>query len=85
MGAYYYRFPIDCQGKHLQNDKEMISELIQVLTVIRPGQIIEVFHAEMKPIMFVRVEAARAYLITPHKSPSVRNTRGKVREVAFVT
>ena len=45
IGAVIIRAP----NNRLQTHLTMISEVIQVLAVIQPGQIIEVFHAEMKP------------------------------------
>ena len=36
-------------NNRLETHLTMISEVIQVLGVIKPGEIIEVFHAEMKP------------------------------------
>ena len=36
-------------NNRLETHLTMISEIIQVLAVIEPGQIIELFHAEMKP------------------------------------
>ena len=40
---------IRAPNNRLETHLTMISEVTQVLAVIQPGQIIEVFHAEMKP------------------------------------
>lgn len=40
---------IRAPNNRLETHFTMISEIIQVMAVIQPGQIIEVFHAEMKP------------------------------------
>ena len=45
IGVVIIRAP----NNRLETHLTMISEIIQVLAVIQPGQIIEVFHAEMKP------------------------------------
>ena len=39
---------IRAPNNRLETHLTMISEVIQILAVIRPGQIIEVFHPEMK-------------------------------------
>jgi len=40
---------IRAPNNRLETHLTMISEVIQILAVIQPGQIIEVFHAEIKP------------------------------------
>ena len=45
IGVVIIRAP----NNRLETHLTMISEIIQVLAVIQPGQIIEVFHAQMKP------------------------------------
>ena len=40
---------IRAPNNRLETHLTMISEVIQILAVIQPGQIIEVFHPEMKP------------------------------------
>jgi len=45
IGVLLIRAP----NNRLETHLTMISEIIRVLAVIQPGQIIEVFHAEMKP------------------------------------
>jgi predicted nuclease of predicted toxin-antitoxin system len=45
IGVVIIRTP----NNRLETHLTMISEIIQVLAVIQPGQIIEVFHAQMKP------------------------------------
>ena len=40
---------IRAPNNRLETHVTMIPEVIQVLAAIQPGQIIEVFHAEMKP------------------------------------
>ena len=45
IGVLLIRTP----NNRLETHLTMISEIIQVLAVIQPGQIIEVFHAQMKP------------------------------------
>ena len=45
IGVLLIRTP----NNRLETHLTMISEIIRVLAVIQPGQIIEVFHAEMKP------------------------------------
>ena len=45
IGVVIIRAP----NNRLETHLTMISEIIQVLAVIQPGQIIELFHAEMKP------------------------------------
>ena len=44
IGVVIIRAP----NNRLETHLTMISEVIQILAVIRPGQIIEVFHPEMK-------------------------------------
>lgn len=44
IGVVIIRAP----NNRLETHLAMISDVIQVLTVIQPGQIIEVFHTEMK-------------------------------------
>jgi hypothetical protein len=44
IGVVIIRAP----NNRLETHLTMISEIIQILAVIRPGQIIEVFHPEMK-------------------------------------
>jgi len=45
IGVLIIRAP----NNRLQTHLTMISEVIQTLAIIQPGQIIEVFHPEMKP------------------------------------
>ena len=45
IGVVIIRAP----NNRLETHLAMISEVIQILAIIQPGQIIEVFHAEMKP------------------------------------
>ena len=45
IGVVIIRAP----NNRLETHLTMISEVLQVLAVIQPGQIIEVFHAGMKP------------------------------------
>ena len=40
---------IRAPNNRLETQLTMIFEVIQILAVIQPGQIIEVFHPEMKP------------------------------------
>ncbi len=45
IGVVIIRAP----NNRLETHLKMIPEVIQILAVIQPGQIIEVFHAEIKP------------------------------------